>query len=842
MIRSAFALALAFVAAGCFSPSYPSDGSFPCGSNGECPADFECSPFDQRCWPTGGGPQIVDECSLGTDSCNENATCTDSVAAPGFSCACNSGFTGNGTDCTDIDECSNGSSECDESISDCSNTPGSYSCACKLGFTGTAPDCRPEYDVISTGGGTTCAVREDGTLWCWGELMRDALQLSGPPLQIGTDIGWTDVAVGSLHVCAVRSGGLYCFGKNNSGQLGQEDLTLFTRQPTRVESDNDWAKVAAGGAHTCALRQSGAMWCFGANSDGQLGLGVDSGPNVLAPRAVTGSITFTQLSAGAFHTCAVDTANQGYCWGANSVGQIGFDTGGAPLGSPSQLTGDWIEVSAAEFSSCGVQQSGQLFCWGINGSGELGVGDNTNRVSPTRVGTATNWEHVDAMPRHSCGIRGGQLFCWGENNRGQLGSGSQASSNTPTSVAGGGTWLAVTGGNERTCGLKADGAAWCWGANGRGDLGDGQPGQKLTPFRSDDDSWEAIAGGANHACGIDTDGAMWCWGINLFGTVGDGSRFDRQSPAFLGTPNNWTITTAGFDHSCGLRSTSEAYCWGSNALGQLGLGAGTGDADEPTQVGGAEWLSIAAGQLHTCAIKTSGNLFCWGNNGNFQSGPGGGQVYLPQQVDGASDWKSLALGDFHSCGIKGNGFILCWGTNGDGQLGQGTTTGSSSAPLLINSGFSDWKSISAAGNTTCAIRGTGLLYCWGSNFFGQIGNGSGAAIFSDPTPVLDAVVNWKSVAVGFSHVCATRTDGSLWCWGFNSSGQLGYGALDVPQNMADAGRVGTDIDWDIAYQTRGAFSCATKNDGSRWCWGTNDVGELGDGSAWHNEPVNVRNP
>jgi len=151
----------------------------------------------------------------------------------------------------------------------------------------------------------------------------------------------------------------------------------------------------------------------------------------------------------------------------------------------------------------------------------------------------------------------------------------------------------------------------------------------------------------------------------------------------------------------------------------------------------------------------------------------------------ATDWKTVSAGGTHSCGIRGTGALYCWGYNGAGQLGTNNTGTNAAYPVRVGSG-TDWKSVFAGGNHTCAIRSTGLLYCWGYNGQGQVGTNNTGTNAATPKRV-GTGTNWKSVSTGDNHTCATRSTGLLYCWGYNDTGELGTN--NTPTHAATPKRV-----------------------------------------------------
>jgi alpha-tubulin suppressor-like RCC1 family protein len=163
--------------------------------------------------------------------------------------------------------------------------------------------------------------------------------------------------------------------------------------------------------------------------------------------------------------------------------------------------------------------------------------------------------------------------------------------------------------------------------------------------------------------------------------------------------------------------------------------------------------------------------------------------------------------------------MWCFGLGNVGQLGDGSKTSNVAG---LSAGF-NYTSVVAGGNGTCGMKST-TAYCWGQNSFGELGVGTG----EKDTPVQIAGA-WSSLAMGAHHTCGVRTDHTLWCWGDNRLGQVGDPAQ--PGDVTAETQIGTDTDWEAVSAGDGS-TCATKLTHALYCWGSNDDGELGEGTGW----------
>ena len=340
--------------------------------------------------------------------------------------------------------------------------------------------------------------------------------------------------------------------------------------------------LSAGSRHTCGLAVGGVAYCWGYNGDGQLGNGIPpggSGPVFALPQpsGATGNLTFQELLAGRFHSCATTLAGVGFCWGNNIDGRLG-SSGSAD--EPQQVSGGmtFATVAPGNLHTCGLDLAGRAFCWGANVDGQVGDGSNSNSPAPTLVSGGMLYTDVSAGGLHSCAIDATTAgWCWGNNGSGQLGDGTTASSNIPVPVGGGLSMSAITAGFLHSCALNQAGAAFCWGSNVSGQLGDATTTNKSAPaLVSGGLAFTGISAGLAHTCGVTAAGALYCWGNNAKGQLGDGTTANKSTPTLVLGGLTFRSVTAGDAHSCAVTTANIAYCWGDNEFGQLGDGTLTG--------------------------------------------------------------------------------------------------------------------------------------------------------------------------------------------------------------------------------------------------------------------------
>ncbi|MBU1070514.1 hypothetical protein KJ975_13185 [Myxococcota bacterium] len=338
--------------------------------------------------------------------------------------------------------------------------------------------------------------------------------------------------------------------------------------------------------------------------------------------------------------------------------------------------------------------------------------------------------------------------------------------------------------------------------------------------------WTQIAAGNTHTCAVRSTGTVWCWGLNTNGQLGNGTTFSSQVPVQVSSiTSGATMVTVGRSHSCALVSGA-VKCWGINTNGQLGDSTFTQHTTPVSVVNMTSSITqITAGMYHTCAVKI-GAAFCWGRN-NF--GQVGNDTTTDQKTPVAvygvvSGVDHLSAGDYHTCLMKTNGGASCWGSNNSGQLGNGTTT-SSLRPVNVAGGLTTGEIIAAGGDHTCALTTSGAVYCWGENSSGQLGIGNNIDK-TTPTAVSGLLSGMVGLTAGFAHTCVTVYRGGAKCWGKNNKGQIGNNGL-LNQLTPD------DVinDFNMSYIAAGvSHTCAIKGNYA-YCWGYNSNGQLGDNTV-----------
>lgn len=287
--------------------------------------------------------------------------------------------------------------------------------------------------------------------------------------------------------------------------------------------------------------------------------------------------------------------------------------------------------------------------------------------------------------------------------------------------------------------------------------------------------------------------------------------------------------TIGSGHTCGLTKASLVRCWGSNNRGQLGIGV-SGDRHTPATVIGLQGVkAISAGGDHTCAITHAGGVVCWGDNDSGQLGNGSTNsagVFVPVAVQGLDHGiVAIAAGYSSTCALTSTSAVKCWGNNASGQLGNNSTE-NSSIPVDVHGLSSGVSDIGAGQAHACAVRAGGSVVCWGWNGSGQLGDGTKGNQRLVPVRAkqVQAVVG---LAVGGDHTCG-RTGGDLvLCWGENALGELGDGNTTEVTGPARVRPVHSPV---TVISGGSSHTCIVTADENARCWGNNVYGEIGNGT------------
>jgi alpha-tubulin suppressor-like RCC1 family protein len=661
------------------------------------------------------------------------------------------------------------------------------------------------WTLVSAGATTTLATTSNHTLYTWGlgtsgQIGVEDIISRSSPVQVTSLLSeaaindyasivgdatpyksWISVSSGYENTAGIDlANKLFLWGRNDFGQLGFGNTSLFVNFPTKLD-DSSWTMISPGD-HTLGIKSNGTLWAWGLNTLGQLGTG--------------------------------DTVSR------SSPVQIG--------------TSSWtmISVSTTGFTLA-IRADGALFTWGNGALGRLGDSTTISKSSPIQIG-ANSWTSISAGTSHAAAIDiNGSLWTWGLGTSGQLGDSTSVTKSSPVLVSGTDSWIQVSAGSDRTFGITTLNELYAWGSAANGSLGLGNVTNRNTPGRVGLSSWIMVssANSSNNAYGITVDNLLFSWGFGGSGRLWNSSTITRSSPVQVGT-SSWSLISGGYIGAAGLLTNNLLYTGGLNTSGEQGRVTLVSSTSSPAIVGAItdSWNAISAGNGHTLAIRSEGSLWAWGLGTNGQLGDNTlTSVSQPTKI-GASSWTTISAGNLFSVGISDNN-LYAWGINSSSQLGDNTVVRKSS-PVLVDS--SGWTQVYAATTTGVGVKNNSM-YIWGTNITDSNTDVPGVVTNTVPRHVPSINDSFTFINAGTEHSVAIRNDGLLFTWGLNSSGQLGLNDTAPRSLMTQVG----SSSFTMALTTTDA-TVALSSDNKLFAFGNNSVGQLGQGDQIdRSSPVQV---
>lgn len=584
----------------------------------------------------------------------------------------------------------------------------------------------------------------------------------------------------------------------------------------------------------CALDNYGKVWCWGNYSN------IDS-----AKRSPELNFQASKISVGFNHKCGLTPSAGVKCWGANFAGNLGDGTNNDSPTAPVDVVGlssGVLDIKSGISHTCALLSTGGVKCWGLNGSGQLGNNSTLSSNVPVDVsGLTAGVSKIYTGGNYSCALLTATqgVKCWGENTKGTLGDGTNVSKSVPIDVLGlmfGVLDLTVS--VDNTCAITTSNALKCWGSNINGQLGDGTTVNRNSPTNvvGLSSNVTKISISSSHACALLTDVTIKCWGVNTFSELGDGTFSQSLVPV---TATNLTGSIqdvqVNSNSTCILKADERVYCIGNNTDDMLGDGNPTYFLRIPQKVfnSGNNIKAASMGKNHTCYINSTNGIECFGDNLYGQIGDNTSyQRAIPTPVFGLSSGvTALAAGRYHSCALLNTGTVKCWGRNSYGQLGDNSNTLRRTPVDVL--GLTNVIAIVAGGSHSCALINTGAVKCWGYNGDGQLGDNTTISRIT-PVAVTGLSLPVTSLTAGFTHTCGILNNGTVNCWGSNDDGELGNGTTtrsSVPVNVSGISSGATKVSG-AQFATCAIVAQAVK------CWGANYSGELGD-NTWNQSSVPV---
>ncbi|WP_051318216.1 Ig-like domain-containing protein [Cohnella thermotolerans] len=753
-----------------------------------------------------------------------------------------------------------------------------------------------------------------------------------------------------------EDGTVWTWGSNRFGELGNgatQDSPLPVQVIAPAEEGEPLAGVTAvggGSNHSFALTADGAVWAWGENDAGQLGDGTSenrSKPVQVVGGDGTGTLSgIVAISGGDKHTLALDADGTVWSWGLNVRGQLGdgsLTDRSIPVrvkdATGEGILSDVVAISAGASFSLALKGDGTVWAWGDNNFGQLGDGTTTDRSLPVQVQAVGGTEPLAGVVSIAGGaghaaalLSDGTVWSWGDNAKGQLGEGTNVNSLLPVQVK---TTegqealsdiIAIGSGIAYSAALRADGAVWAWGDNASGQLGDGTAIDRANPVEVVGTEKEGtLAGvkdlrvGGDHIVIRNEDNSILSWGNNAYGQLGNDSTANFSYPVELTwipkltvvssyPEQNGTVATLTpmiqlkFNHEIQegdgyenivlqtdgqtvelaqeivdnelrltpkeplLPNATYILTIPQEAVGSDDVDSQGGDTVEPSETeketnnteslpdnsstNSADPSSAEGTTTETALFKTK--------EVHTLTATSTSSIYTLtfKTVAGTAAVKNtIAAGSGYSLVVKLDGSVWSTGDNYYGELGDGTTADRSELVRVKNSdgtGFlSDVYSVSTQFTNSVALKTDGTVWSWGNNGSGQVGDGTTTNRLT-PVQVLGSggngfLNNVIAISSGGLFNLALKSDGTVWSWGNNSVGQLGVGksrtSLSLskfPVQVVNSDNTG-GLTNVVAISAGSDHALALKADGTVWSWGENVNGQLGTGSAMDsNKPIQVK--
>ena len=743
----------------------------------------------------------------------------------------------------------------------------------------TTPDIR--FSHVGTGTYASQAIGSDGNIYKWGDASDKRPVIVTPP----TGVHLTQTSAGMNFTLALGSdGNLYSWGFNNQGQLGNGTTTNSGLGKVIMPADGTkFTKISAGFNYSLAIGSDGNLYGWGDNSYGQLGIGNPSAsPNQQPIKVIlpTGIPKFTQISAGDSHSLALGTDGNLYSWGYNDHAQLGIGASDSDAhAAPSKVnlpTGvpKFTQISAGYKHSLALGTDGNLYSWGDNSKGQLGRSINgAEDGTPRKVNLPTGvsrFTQVIAGGEHSLALGSdGNLYSWGDNTSGQLGRNPSATKDgTPRKVAMPAgitiTQASAPGtlGGDFSLALGSDGNIYSWGWNGNEQLGrdasgyfDGQPGivdfpEKPQPTGvsfgdrrgtsltdNKDGTWSVVA--PPHAGGKTDVTVFW-------------SRNGWRPDAHLDYTYIITYTVA-FDSADGDPVPDQQRITGGRQAtrpitdpakdGFLFDGWFLKDAEGDSKVA-YDFSQPVTGDITLVAHWSPANTGGWSISPDKGNAMGSQQATItPPKLSRGIRFSQISAGSLSgfSVGVASDGNAYAWGYNQHGQLGQDPdktamqkTPARVPLPDGVASGFTYTQAV-AGGYHVLAVGSDGIVYSWGANEHGQLGNGSkDANAHPSPMPVKGAdgqPLKAIQVSAGAYDSAAINLDGRVYTWGSENNNFTDYSTPKLTPTLAkDPDGSGQGLHADQV-SLGWSFIMAMDADGNVYTWGYNNYGQLGNGTA-----------
>ena len=674
-------------------------------------------------------------------------------------------------------------------------------------------------------------IKADASLWVVGPVCNDQAECPfTSPVRATNLAGAQSIAIaGGASFVVKQDGTVWAWGNNVVGVLGVGLAPSFNQFPLQpVTALSQIQTVHCQVQHCLALGRDGRVWSWGINSLGQVGDGTTIDRWI--PVLVNGLPVITQVWASPSRSLALAADGSIWNWGSG-LGQVPAPYGGAP-----NLISNVIAVAGYANGDIFLKSDGSVWARGGNefgqrGNGSVSVPGNTF----TRVNNLSDIIAIRANANRYMALkRDGTVWSWGSNIDGAIGAGSftQAVYDQPVMLALQDI-VAIEVGNAGSYAIAADGTIYSWGNNDLGSLGDNGVSNRASPVRM-------IGPGGSGFFNVNLNQAP----TNRLPTASFSATPTQGNTPMLvtvdaspSTDADGTIVSYQWFSSDGQTRSGKQATFTFNSGGSYVIrllvtdNSGATAVAYPTQVvATAPSVTIntppmlAAGVSTTAALRNDGKAFSWGARNSLGRQEPAAQGSFPKLIDNLSGILQISMGGEHGLAVLADGALAAWGFNTYGQLGDGTTILGRQIPVTVV-GVSSMVAASAGWTHSLALKSDGTVYAWGTNQFGQFGTGAFVDSFV-PVQVL-GISNVAAIATPQHSSVALKRDGTVWAWGSNTRGELGLGTRAVtPSPTQIAGLSGISKIW---CQLNNCFARGTN--GSTWAWGAGDAGSLGAGIA-----------
>ena len=642
------------------------------------------------------------------------------------------------------------------------------------------------------------------------------------------------------------------------------------------------AGINAGGSHSVSVSSDGQVYAWGDNTHGQIGDGTHTGRTLPTGTAAPADVLFTQATAGRNHTAALDATGRIWTWGDNSDGQLGRGTVGGDDSTPGlAATGDtrFTQINAGDDHTIALDTTGHIWTWGNDTYGQLGRGTagsatGTPAIRPMPEGTPPGlvYTQIQAGGNHSLAIaNNGTLYAWGDDTYGQLGDNKTGTATatpspvrTPTGAPPSFTWLYLSAGKDHTLAIATDTTAnttavYAFGSGRHGQIGKfGAGADNPLPTKTDlpngADILRVSAGGQTSQAIIST-GTLFTWGSNTNSQIGDGTNTDRKQPVAITTPGRanftWKRAAVGMSHTLGIDSAGTLHTWGDNTHGQLGEGT-----DTPRSTPGKTTFPALQVTSTVFGSRPGGNPNPHTDDSWQVTAPA--RKHRPGQVPLTIRWslngKPQPDTDLDYTYAPSR-YTVTYDTDGgtpvppDATVDEdGTTARPATDPTRADHVFDGWFDGDTAYNFTQPIDRDMTLTAhwhqpghWTLSPDHGIDSGGETVTLTPPAP---GGMRLAQVSAGSRNSLGIGSDGNAYAWGSNDSGQLGDGTRtdrSTPVRVATPTGAGNGFTW-TQVQAGESMGIGLGSDGNAYAWGSNTSG-LGNGTSTSSAlPVRVATP